>query len=382
MPRAFCLGLVILAPLASSRGGPSDGPESNAALKYWQGFSTLPRFTENEQTKIHDYLTAPVDDRARQIVAQADYSLRMLHQGATLRHCDWGVDPEEGIYVRFTQAPASRLLANLACLRARIRFEEGRRDEAVDDIVDTLTLSRHVSLCGTNIMLLVGYAIETVAIDALGRDLPKLDAGSIKILKSRLETLPPGMNAAAALKSEEVFYLDWFVRLVKQAKDKDQLVSLLDFVNLEAEGKPSGSSKAREFVVECGSVANVLRLAEETRASYDATSKLLELPLERFEKEFEAETAKYRSNPVFKYFFPAMVNVRRAEARMNIRRSLLRAALAVQSEGRDVLKNHPDPVVGGLFEYLASAGGYELRSRYKGNAGKPVALQVGRRARP
>jgi hypothetical protein len=382
MLRALCLGLVVLPPLDSSRGGTLDAPESNAALKYWQAFSTLPRFTDAEQTKIHDYLTASLDDDARKIVSQADYSLRMLHQGAALRHCDWGVSPEEGIYVRFTQAPASRVLANLACLRARMRFAEGKRDEAIEDVVDTLTMSRHIPLCGTNIMLLVGYAIESVAIDALAHDLPKLDAGSIRSLRSRLETLPPGMDAAAALKSEEVFYLVWFIRIVKQAKDKDQLVSLLDFVNLEAEGKPSGSNKARQFVEECGSVANVLRFAEETRGSYDATSKLLELPLDRFEREFEAESAKRASNPVFKFFFPAMLNVRRAEARMNIRRSLLKAALAVQLEGRAALKNYLDPVVGGPFEYVATPAGYELRSQYKGNAAKLVVLQVGRQNRP
>src|SRR4051794_10316259 len=121
MLRALFLAIaaVTLTATSASADAPLD-QASNPALKYWQAFSALPKLTDAEQTKIHDYLTSPLDDHAREIVNQAEYALTMLHQGAALGSCDWGVSPEEGIYVRFTQAPASRVLAALACLRARI----------------------------------------------------------------------------------------------------------------------------------------------------------------------------------------------------------------------------------------------------------------------
>jgi hypothetical protein len=64
-----------------------------------------------------------------------------------------------------------------------------------------------------------------------------------------------------------------------------------------------------------------------------------------------------------------------------VRRALLSAALAVQLEGRAALKNHPDPVVGGLFEYTTFPGGFELRSKWQLDAGllKPLVLTVGQR---
>jgi hypothetical protein len=370
MLRAMCLAMVAVAmPMASASADAPD-PASNAALKYWQAFSALPKFTDAEQAKIHEYLTSPLDDHARGIVTRAEYALTMLHQGAAHRRCDWGVSPEEGIYVRFPQAPASRVLAALACLRARIRFEDGQGAQAVDDIVAALTLGRHMSLTGTNIMLLVGFAIEHLAIETLAHDLPRLDAGLIRGLSTRLDALPTGMNTAMAMETEETFFLDWIIRKAKGAKDKETLVTALDFINNEPEGKPHGPvNKARAFVEECGGTPEgLLRLAEETRASYKRTVK--------------SEEAKQSANPVYKIFFPAVVNVRRAQARIEARRALLMTALAVQLDGRDALKDHPDPIVGGPFEYVPIPDGFELRSKFKPRENKPITLTVGRQKNP
>jgi hypothetical protein len=59
---------------------------------------------------------------------------------------------------------------------------------------------------------------------------------------------------------------------------------------------------------------------------------------------------------------------------MEIYQALLSAAFAVQLQGREALASHPDPVVGGPFEYVPLQGGYELRSKFDG--GK-VAITVG-----
>src|SRR5690242_362176 len=98
MLRALLLAMAaVTLPMASASANALPDEAANAALKYWQAFSALPKFTDAEQTKIHDYLTSPLDAHAREMAAQADYALSMLHQGVTLRRCDWGVSPEEGI---------------------------------------------------------------------------------------------------------------------------------------------------------------------------------------------------------------------------------------------------------------------------------------------
>jgi hypothetical protein len=384
MLRALCLlTSVLVLPAGAAAADAPAGPGSNAALKYWQAFATLPRFTDSEQKRLNDYLTGTLDAHAREIVSQAEYSLKMLHQGAAIQHCDWEVSTEEGINVLFPQGPAARELCSLACLRARMRFEEGKRAEALGDIIAALTMGRHMSLTGTNIMLLLGYAVEHLAGETLARHLPGLDPAMIRELKKRLDALPQGLNTAAAMETEESFFLDWFVRIVKQAKDKENLVALLDFVNLEQEGKaPTTGDKARAFVEECGGTSeSILRFAEETRGCYKRTVTMLRLPLDQFEKQFAGEAVNRASNPIYRVFFPAVVNVRRAEARIDVRRALLSAALAIQLDGLGVLKNHPDPVMGGPFEYVAFEGGYELRSKLKGRDDRPVALTVGSRTK-
>jgi hypothetical protein len=382
MLRALCLAMAVLVlPLESSFADARTDSDENAALKYWQAFATLPKFADAENKKLAEVLTTPLDDLARKILTDAQYSLQMMHYGAAQPRCDWGMCHQEGVFTRLPQADAARVMASLVCLRARMRFEAGQSAEAVDDIVAGMTLSRHCSLTGTNIMLLSGYAIEHRMIEALALHIPRLDPKIIPDLKKRIAAIPAGLTLADALATEEEYFLDWFVRIVKKAKDKESLLAVLAFIDNEPEGKPRGSGeKTRAFIEECGgSTEGVLRRAEETRESYREVKKMLAMPMDQFEKEFDLEAKKRADNPVFKVFFPAIVNVRRAQARMDVRRALLSAALAVRQDGPDALKNNPDPVLGGPFEYAPFDGGFELSSKLKGRDDKPVTLTVGHR---
>jgi hypothetical protein len=94
---------------------------------------------------------------------------------------------------------------------------------------------------------------------------------------------------------------------------------------------------------------------------------------------------------LFKVVFPAYDRMRWLQARANVRRALLGAALAVRLEGAGALKDHPDPLTGGPFGYTAFDGGFELRSTFKMDNSlraklklddrllQPLVLTVGRR---
>jgi hypothetical protein len=385
MLRALCpaMTLVVLSLTeASAAGGSNLG--ANAALLYWQAFATMPRLTDAEQTKLGEYLTGPLDARGKEIVTHAAYALHMMRLGARLPRCDWGVPYEEGIHVELPHANGARVLANLACIHARMRIAEGQNADALEDIVAGLTLGRHIGKDGVFIMTLTGYAIELRVGETLAHYLPKLDSTTIKALKRRLVELPPGGDLTNGMSYEEKSFLDWFIRKVKEAKNKEDLQALLlPLFHTEGVGKDGAAAKeVRAFLEACGGTADgVLRFAEETRSSYALMAKKLELPLDQFDKEYERETTKRAGNPVFKVFFPALAKVRRAQARIDIRRAQLSAALAVQQSGRDALKDFPDPVVGGAFEYVPFEGGFELRSKLKGSDNQPITLTVGRRGK-
>jgi hypothetical protein len=91
----------------------------------------------------------------------------------------------------------------------------------------------------------------------------------------------------------------------------------------------------------------------------------MELPLDQFEKEQEHAAIKFAANPMYKRFVLGILRCRWHKAQADVRRALLSAALAVQLDGRSALKHHPDPVVGGPFDYVAFKGGFELRSKWK-----------------
>jgi hypothetical protein len=388
MLRALCLGMTVLV-LPHRHAFADTGPDlgANAALKYWQGFATLPRLTKAEQQKLGECLTMPLDAQARKFVTQARYALEMMHRGAALPRCDWGIGYEEGVGTLLPYAAAARVTANLACLRARLRFEEGKNAEAIDDVVAAMTLGRRVSLDGINSMVLTSYAIEHRMGEVLALYLPRLDAKRIRDLKKRLDALPAGESLAAALNFEEKFALDWVVRKVKEAKDKERLQVLLGQL---CDSPESG----RAFLKKCGGTAKgVLEFADQTRQSYRRLAKKLDLPLKEFEKEWDREVKNQAGNQVFKGVFPALHKVRLMQLRADVHRALLAAALAVKLDGKDALKKHLDPVVGGTFEYVPFKGGFELRSKWKlddklrsrwkldERFAKPVVLMVGRRGK-
>jgi hypothetical protein len=386
MLRALLVAIAVLVlPLELAFAETPRDADHNAALKYWQAFATLPHFSEAEQKTLHTQCASlPLDAEAGEKVKKAAYSLRMLHRGAALPRCDWDMGDEEGIFALAPHGQAARVLCGLACVRARMRFEQNKIAEALDDILDALTLSRHITQDGSIVLLHAGNMIEQHLIDTLALYLPQLDAKTLKTLKTRLESLPRGGNLATTLKVEERLLLDWLVRQVKQARDKE---SLLDF----AARLEDSRDKGRAFLQKCGgSAEGVLAFAEQTRGCYERMTKKLDLPLEEFLKESQREWKQQAGNPVFQAIFPALDMVRWRQTRVEVRRALLLAALAVQLDGRDALKLHSDPATGKPFEYTAFEGGFVLRSKYKLEEkvrlslkldDKPWLLIVGRRGK-
>lgn len=362
MPRVMCLAMTVL--VLPSASAPADaGPDlgANAALKYWQAFTTLPRFTAAEQDKlVAECLTMPLDAPARGMVTRARYSLQMMHRGAALPRCEWAVGwADEGLGNRLPYLEAARLLSSLACLRARVRFEEGQSVEATKDILAAMTLGRHASLDGSLPSILTGYAIEHRLSETLARYLPRLDTGTMKDLKRRLGGLPAGGSLATGVRQEQTLEMGWFVRKVKEAKDKESVLAFLSQLwNSREEG--------RALLEDCGgTAAGVVKYTEELRSWYPLLAKQMELPLDQFEKEQERAAIKLAANPMYKRFVPAIIRCRWHQAQADVRRALLLAALDVQLDGRDTLKDRPDPMAGSPFDYVAFEGGFELRSKWR-----------------
>jgi RNA polymerase sigma factor (sigma-70 family) len=376
---------------------PGAAPErgANAALQYGQAFIALRRGVGDQDKLLEECLTMPLDTRARQIVTRAAYALRLMQRGAALPRCSWAIDFERGLEFPWTHGEGARVLSSLACLRARIRFEEGRNAEALEDVLAALALARHVSLDGTVDSLRAGYDIEQRLSELLALHLPRLDARTARDLKGRLDALPAGGSASTpALRMTEAL-LEWIAGEVKEAKDQESLLDFLSQLGVGPREPEKRRAEGRAFLEACGgSARGVLERAEEVRPVIVLLAKKLDLPPEQYEKEWQSQEKKWASNPIFQRFAPVLLGIRVRKLQAEIRRALLSAAVAVQIEGRDALKKHPDPVVGGAFEHVAlEGGGFELRSKWtldekvrlKWELDKqyalPLTLTVGRRGK-
>ncbi len=377
MLRALPLAMTfLLLPWGYSSADTPIGLGENAALKYWQAFSQMPKFTDAEEQKFkQEFQTMPLDAHAREIVTKAGCALRMMHRGAGLPRCDWSLGYEEGLGTPLAHTSAALSLARLACLSARIRFEDGYNAYAIDDIVDTMTLGRHLSMDGCPISGSTGSAIGSLAGVTLAAYLPKLNTEEIKCLKRRLSALPPFLTPAQALVTfEEKCLLDWYIREIKEKKDKEGVVYFLGWSMFSEVGDTQKQRRERAcaFLERCGGTADsVVKLMEEIRPCYALAAKMMELPVDQCAQEFGLEARKQAGNPVFKVLFPDIASLRRNQAAGDLYRAFLATALDIQLDGPDALKNHPDPVVGGPFEFVAFEGGFKLRSKFVRKPDKP-----------
>ncbi len=352
---------------------------ANAALKYWRGFANLPKLDKEEQEKIsQEAATMPLSPRVKEVVKWSEGSLHELYNGAAVPDCAWGLTFEDGIAALFSECPAARLLAGLACLRARLRFEDGNHGAALDDVFAAMTLARHLSRGEAFIPIHYGIGIENTTAEVLAAYLPKLDAGARRALPARLDKLPARGTMADALRREEKEFLGWFQKRVRAITERDRLVEFLDYCDQGA-GQKDQFARGKAFLEACGGTAEgALKRSEEVRPFYAAFAGKMELPPDELDKAFEAEKKRMDKNPVFKVLVPGLPNGRRAEARWEVRRAMLKAAVAVLRDGPDALKAHPDPYGDGPFGYEAFDGGFVLKSKLTFKD-KPWALTVGKR---
>jgi hypothetical protein len=372
------LGIVSLSSISAIAG--DSEVRGNAALKYWQAFATLPALSDSESQKLRaDALNMPLDAATRELIGKSEYSLKMLHHGAALPACDWGMEYEEGVETRLPQGPAAGVLCSLACLRARLRIEEGRPREAVDDLSAAMTLARHLSTDSGLVVLLFAYNLESRLNEAVAAALPRLDSHSLRLLQEHLNRLPPGGRPSQMLRFEERS-LEWIIRKVRGAQDKEALVALLVMlVDGDAGGQgQSRVDKARGFLEECGGTQDgLVKRLEVLRATSAEIAPTLDLPLDQFAREWTREETKHAANPAFRLLCAPYPRIRQAQARAEVRRVLLTAAIDARIHGPDAVKNHLDPGrSGGTIEYVPANGGFLVRSKLVGADGKPLSLRV------
>jgi len=366
--------LMVAGPfvLLGSAARADDNRPANAALKYWQAFAAMPQLVGDKtgervwNASTDTEIVQPVDDELARFLQswQSKWALKALRRGAKCEHCDWQVDlKEDGINVFLPHPGKARHLMRVSLLSARYNFERGRQIEAVDDVIATITLGRHVGWDGVTISILAGYSVEHTANFVVAAYLPTMDAKALARLETALDRLPR-LTPMHEIIGNERYYLDWFVGQWEKADEEGRLRLCRDTTE---------SDEAASALIE----ADVPKLAAELRPMYDQLGELMALPLGEFEKAVEQRIDPVvEANPLGAMVASFSV-AREAEAMHHCRHTLLRAGIDVVKRGRDALADHPDPFGEGPFAYEPFDGGFRLRSERTYADKKWVSLTVG-----
>jgi hypothetical protein len=378
MPIVVAFSLIVLI-IAGSRAEqpprPRSGLGDNAALRYWQAFSQLPKLDERQEKLMAEPGGGTSEDAARREASGKD-ALLYLHRGAAIGSCDWGLHREDGPYLLLPHLGKGRDLARLACLKARGDFARGDGAAGVREVGDTIVMGRHLSSDLTAIIsYLVQLAVERTAIEAVAPHLAGLDPAALDRLDKRLASLPPGGTLEQCMAVERDSFLEWAVSHLRQMNDQDPWKErvLGPFTANESQQE---KDKIDRVVAACGGTREgVLRQFEAMRPLYEELGRILRLPRDEFRAKFADLQERAKSNPVAAEVLPSMTRVYDRDAAGRTRMTLLRAAIAVVRNGPDKARDFKD-AAGNPPEYAATADGFELRSKVVDDD-KPVTLKVG-----
>ena len=347
---------------------------NNAALAYWQAFALLPELDEQREAARKRALAGgPIDPAAIEIVESCAYAMQQMHRGAGIPHCNWGPDVEAGVDVQLPYVAKSRELARFACLRAQVRFEQQRPAEAIDGLIATMTLGRHIAADGILISLLVGIAIDDLAIETAASYLPSLTDDHLSSLTQKLDALDEGKNMGHAMRMEKKFFLDCVINDLSRPEGKAKVLRLL----AEAQSDVDLDSLKKL------SAADLIEALGELRSVYDQLAEMMALPPDEVDELVKKLTSELEStgpvNTLGSMMLPAAGKVRRAEAHHQTHVAMLKAAIAVVQGGKEQLKQREfqDPFGSGPFAYSTREDGFVLRSQLIGRDGKPVSLSFG-----
>src|SRR5262249_61184698 len=130
----------------------------------------LPNLDKDQEKLLQDWNTVQLDAAALKLIDKYRICRPYLHRGAKLRHCDWSPDYEDGIRMLLPHLVRAMTLARLAALNARHEFAQGHGTAGWEDVMAMLALGRHAEVGPALIGKLVGYRIESMAIEAVGPD--------------------------------------------------------------------------------------------------------------------------------------------------------------------------------------------------------------------
>jgi len=382
-------------------GGETFRTDINPALLYYQGFSLRPELSQQDHDWLftNDWRGQVLDERFGKLITGFDNSFKIFRRaGKAQVPCDWGLDLTDGPEALLPGLAKAKLAAQTARLRAMWDLQNGKPEEARDDLLAAFVMARQVSTDRVLISTMVQFAMENMIASIIAENFYQLPPEILGQLTDGLEAAPTEGLVADCIHTEDTSFSRYFIRRIEEFRAEDDGRALARIRELLArcmvsEEPPavrgvrfeqSGAAKADAFIAAGGgTIEGLYRLFQELPPLYQQVQKILRLPPAEFEKpiaEFQS-MIKTHPNPLVQEFFPLFDKARKKEFATQSTMAMARAAIAYKLRGEEGFRSVLDPCTGGPFEFerFVFEGvdrGFKLKSKYRGRDFDEVLIFV------
>jgi len=398
MMKSICLVLLFLTGATLSlRAGPHR-TDINPALLYYQAFILGPDLPQAD----HDYLFTnqwqgqKLPARFGELVGQSDNEFKLVRQAAhATGTCDWGIDWSAGPYTLLPQLSRVKATVQMAQLRAMWELQNGRQDDARDDLLAAFALGRNGSRDNSLIAALVQFAGETIVYATVAANFGQFSPETLKQLADGFEVAPARGTVANAIATTETHcFSDWVETRIPELRkeypgdDARVLDSFREIFEDSGDGTRDTNVWPRIVRAAGGTSDGFLKLVREMKPMFARVAAIASLPPPEFDaqmKLFNADVQK-SSNPVVQCVFPDFTKAGVREFAIRTDEAMVRAAVEFKLHGKAGLQSVKDPFGNGPFEFQRFVfqgvdRGFELKSAYAGR-GYPEAMIFVEKAGP
>jgi hypothetical protein len=382
--KSICLVLLMLTGTVYGLRAEPYRTDINPALLYYLSFIVGAEMPQAD----HDFLLTnewrgqKLPARFGELVGHYNGQFDFVRQAAhATAPCDWGIDWSAGPNTLLPQLARVKAAAQMARLRAMWDLQNGRTNDARDDLLAAFTMGRNGSRDNSLIAVLVQIAAENIIASTVAENFGRFSPETLGQLADGFDAAPTRGTVANSIATTEMHAsADWaetrVLELRKQYPDNDAKV--LDsfrgvFEDLGDAGQKDTTVWPGIVKAAGGTSDGFLKLVREMKPMYVRVARIAALPEPEFADQMKLFYADVQAspNPLFHQLFPALEKARAKELAILAELAMVRAAVEYKLHGEAGLERVMDPFGNGPFEFhrFVFEGmdrGFELKSAYAG----------------
>ncbi|HXT41431.1 MAG TPA: hypothetical protein VN887_15605 [Candidatus Angelobacter sp.] len=386
--KSIGLAAVVVAGAMAGACAEQFRSDINPALTYYRAIQLIPDLSpaDHEYLFDNDWRGQRLPERFGELAGRYDNEFKLVRQAAQATvPCDWGIDMSPGPATLLPQLARCKGVAQAARLRAMWDLQNGRQDDARDDLLAAFSLARNSSRDGTLIAALVQIAMENILCAAVAENYYQFSPETLKQLADGFDAAPPRGTVAACIPTEQTFFHDWLLRKIQELQKEnpsDDAKVMAGIHELVTGMVGSGEGETNQAQTDLwgkvnraagGTSEGVVKLLREMVPLYQRLAVIMAAPEREYEDSIKGFTAEIQNsaNPLVAEMFPAVQKCRPKEFGTLAILDMVRAAVQYKLNGEPGLKSVNDPYGQGpfAFERFVFEGvdrGFQLKSVYDG----------------